>query len=375
MDTRKPHPFTVRVEEESLADLRRRLAATRWPTPIPAPGWSAGAEPTTVRRLAAHWADGFDWRAQEAAINRLPHFTVPIGGTQVHFLHVRGEGDDPFPIVLTHGWPSTFLELTHLADRLAHPSRYGGDPADSFDVVVPSLPGFAFSAQRTDGAQTHDLWHTLMRDVLGYRRFGAHGGDLGAGVTTRLARAYPRSLTGIHVLAAAGPPAVPEEDRTPEERRYLAEVARWERDEGGYQHQQSTRPMTLAYGLADSPVGLLAWIAEKYRAWSDSGGDLSARFTDDEVLTQVSLYWHTGTISTSLRPYFEYRYAWQRVEVPTAIAVFPHDLSRPPRSWVERGYHLVRYTRMPRGGHFAAHEEPALLAEDITEFFREAGRR
>jgi pimeloyl-ACP methyl ester carboxylesterase len=366
-----PNPFTVSVPDESLADLRRRLASTRWPAEIPSPGWSAGAEPATVRRLAAHWADGFDWRAQEKAINRLPHFTVPIHGSPVHFLHFRGEGADPFPIVLTHGWPSSFLELTKLAERLAHPSRHDGEPADSFDVVVPSLPGFTFSAARTDAAQTHDLWHTLMRDVLGYRRFGAHGGDLGAGVTTRLARAYPDSLAGIHLLAAASPPAVPDEEQTPEEKQFLAEVAQWERDEGGYEHQQSTRPMTLAYGLSDSPTGLLAWLTEKYRAWSDCGGDLATRFTDDEVLTQVSLYWHTGTIATSLRPYFEYRYEWRRVEVPTGIAVFPHDLNRPPRSWVARGYHLTRYTRMPRGGHFAAHEEPALLADDITAFFRE----
>ncbi len=365
-----PAPFTVSVPDESLTDLRRRLAATRWPPRIPAPGWSAGAEQATVRRLAAHWADGYDWRAQEAAINRLPHFTVPIGGERVHFLHVRGEGTNPFPVVLTHGWPSTFLELVDLADRLAHPSRHGGNPEDSFDVVVPSLPGFAFSEQRTDGARTHDLWHTLMHDVLGYRRFGAHGGDLGAGVTTRLARAYPDSLAAIHLLAAADPPAVPEDEQTPEEKRYLAEEARWRREEGAYAHQHATRPMTLAYGLSDSPTGLLAWIVEKYRAWSDCGGDLATRFTDDQVLTQVSVYWHTGTITTSLRPYFDHRHSWQRVEVPTGIAVFPHDISRPPRSWVARGYHLTRYTAMPRGGHFGGHEEPGLLAEDITAFFR-----
>lgn len=365
-----PTPFTVHVDDASLDDVRRRLVQTRWPAEIPAPGWSAGAETTTIRRLADYWADGFDWRAEEAALNQLPHFVVPIGGQQIHYLHFRGEGKASLPIVLTHGWPSTFLELTKLADRLAHPSRYGGDPADAFDVVVPSLPGFTFSPQRNDNAQTHELWHTLMRDVLGYQRFAAHGGDLGAGITTRLARSHPESLAGIHVLAVAGPPAVPEEDQTPEERRYLAEVAQWEQDEGGYQHQQSTRPKTLAYGLSDSPVGMLAWITEKYRAWSDSGGELATRFTDNEILTQASLYWHTGCIATSLRPYFDYRYAWERVEVPTAVAVFPHDLSRPPRSWAERSYHVTRYTTMPRGGHFAAHEEPALLADDITTFFR-----
>ena len=227
-----PTPFTVHVDDACLDDVRRRLVQTGWPAEIPAPGWSAGAEAATIRRLADHWAEGFDWRVQEAALNQLPHFVVPIGGQQIHYLHLRGEGEASLPIVLTHGWPSTFLELTKLADRLAHPSLYGGDPGDAFDVVVPSLPGFTFSPQRSDSAQTHELWHTLMSDVLGYQRFAAHGGDLGAGITTRPARSHPESLAGIHLLAVASPPAVPEQDQTPEERRYLAEAAQWEQDEG-----------------------------------------------------------------------------------------------------------------------------------------------
>ncbi|MGW0505077.1 epoxide hydrolase family protein [Micromonospora sp. NPDC003241] len=370
-----PKPFAFKVSDSALDDLRRRLSLTRWPTVIPAPAWSAGTDMTTLKRLVAYWADGFDWRSQEAAINKLPQFTVQVGAEPVHYLHLRGEGNNPRPIVLTHGWPSSFLELTKLADRLAQPSRYGGDATDSFDVVVPSLPGFAFSPQRSDNAQTHDLWHRLMTDVLGYQQYGAHGGDLGAGVTTRLARAYPDSLTGIHLLAIANPPDVPVDQQSPEEQQFLAQAAQWERDEGGYEHQQSTRPMTLAYGLSDSPTGVLAWIVEKYRAWSDCDGDLHTRFTDDDMLTQASLYWHTGTIATSFRPYFDHRPDWRRVEVPTAVAVFPHDLVRPPQSWAQRSYHLTRYTPMPRGGHFAAHEEPALLANDITAFFRETHLR
>ncbi|MFY1669831.1 epoxide hydrolase family protein [Plantactinospora sp. WMMB334] len=371
-------PFTLHVSEPELEDLRRRLRHTRWPTPIPAPGWTAGTEPETMARLLRYWADRFDWRIQEAAVNAVPQFTVPVGGARIHLVRLRGEGGRPMPILLTHGWPSTFLELTRLGDRLANPSRYGGDPADSFDVVIPSLPGFAFSEPRPGWPAeppTHELWHTLMHDILGYQRYGAHGGDLGAGVSSRLAAAHPESVVGLHLLAAMNPPVAPDEPLGDDERAHLAQLAQWHAEEGGYEHQQQTRPATLAHGLSDSPAGLLAWIVEKYRAWSDCGGDLSAAFTDDEILTQASIYWFTNTIATSFRPYAEYhrfgRDSWRRVEVPTGIAVFPHDLTRPPRRWVERTYRLTRYTPMPRGGHFAAHEEPELLATDITAFFRD----
>ncbi|WP_422770317.1 epoxide hydrolase family protein [Plantactinospora sp. WMMC1484] len=371
-------PFTLHVREPELEDLRRRLRDTRWPAPIPGPGWTAGAEPETMAHLVRYWADGFDWRAQEAAVNALPQFTVPVGGARIHLVRLHGEGSRPMPIVLTHGWPSTFLELTRLGDRLANPSRYGGDPADAFDVVIPSLPGFAFSEPRPGWPAeppTHELWHTLMHDVLGYERYGAHGGDLGAGVSSRLAAAHPESVAGLHLLAAMNPPVAPDEPLGDDERDHLAQMALWHAEEGGYEHQQQTRPRTLAHGLSDSPAGLLAWIVEKYRAWSDCGGDLSAAFTDDEILTQASVYWFTNTIATSFRPYAEYhrfgRDSWRRVEVPTGIAVFPYDLTRPPRSWVERTYRLTRYTAMPRGGHFAAHEAPDLLATDLAAFFRD----
>jgi pimeloyl-ACP methyl ester carboxylesterase len=370
--------FTVQIDEAQLDDLRQRLLRTRPPAPVPAPGWSIGTDPATVARLVRYWADGFDWRAQEAAINALPQFTVSIGGARVHLVRLRGEGERPLPIVLTHGWPSTFLELTRLGDRLANPSRYGRDPADSFDVVIPSLPGFTFSDPRPGWPaepSTHELWHTLMHDVLGYERYGSHGGDLGAGVSTRLAAAHPESVVGLHLLAATEPMAVPDEELSDEERAHLAQAAQWQREEGGYQHEQQTRPMTLAPGLSDSPAGLLAWIIEKYRAWTDCGGDLSAAFSDDEILTQVSLYWFTNTIATSFRPYVEHHVfgrEQQPVTVPTGIAVFPKDLVRPPQSWVQRSYpRLTRYTAMPRGGHFAAHEQPELLAADITTFFRD----
>jgi pimeloyl-ACP methyl ester carboxylesterase len=371
------NPPVIAVSDAELADLRARLAATRWAEPWPVDGWAAGTDPAELRRLAAYWARGYDWRAHEAAINALPSHFADLDGTPVHYLRFDGEHPDALPIVLTHGWPSSFLELTALADRLATPSRYGGTPEDAFTVIVPSLPGFAFSPQRptlTGGGQTHELWHRLMHDELGFDRYAAHGGDLGAGVTSRLAEAHPEALIGIHLLAVAAPADYDPATLTPQEQAHLEAVAAWQTHEGGYQHQQSTRPLTLSQGLADSPTGLLAWLVEKYRAWSDNDGDLSARFSDDFLLTQVSLYWFTGTISTSFRPYFEYAHGLtrrvQRVSVPTAVALFPADLSRPPRSWAERTYHLTRYTHLPRGGHFAAHEEPDLLAHDITEFFR-----
>jgi pimeloyl-ACP methyl ester carboxylesterase len=371
------HPMImVAVADTELDDLRSRLRRTRWPTGWPVSGWEAGTDAGELRRLVAYWADGYDWRAHEAAINTLPSHLADIDGTPVHYLRFDGERPDALPIVLTNGWPSSFLELAALARRLASPSRHGGQAADAFTVIVPSLPGFAFSPQRrslTRPPQTHEIWHRLMHDELGFARYAAHGGDLGAGITSRLAEAHPDAVVGIHLTAVASPVAYDTADVTPQEQEYLDSVAAWSAQEGGYMHQQSTRPMTLSYGLADSPAGLLAWILEKYRAWSDCSGDLSSRFSNDFLLTQASLYWFTQTISTSFRPYYEYAQGLtrrvERIEVPTALALFPADLTHPPRSWAERVYNITRYTRMPRGGHFAAHEEPELLARDLTDFF------
>jgi len=367
----------ISVSDAELEELRTRLRGTRWPTPWPTSGWDAGTEPGELRRLVDYWSSDYEWRAHEQAINALPSYVADVYGTPLHYLRFEGEHRDALPIVLTNGWPSSFLELTGLADRLAAPSRYGKDPADAFTVIVPSLPGFAFSPQRPslmEGAQTHELWHRLMREELGFARYAAHGGDLGAGITSRLAEAHPDEVVGIHLLAVANPVEYDPATLTPEESAYLASLETWATAEGGYQHQQSTRPLTLSYGLADSPTGLLAWMLEKYRAWSDCDGELSTRFSDDFLLTQASLYWFTRAISTSFRPYYEYAEGLtnrvERVTVPTALALFPAELSHPPRSWAERTYAVARYTRLPRGGHFAAHEEPDLLAEDIAVFFR-----
>lgn len=366
----------LNVPEDDLEDLRRRLRAARWPREWPTAEWAAGTSLAELRRLTGYWACGYDWRAQETAINALPSRFAAIAGHPVHYLKYDGERPGSVPIVLTNGWPSTFLELTGLAARLAAPSRFGLPGRACFTVVVPSLPGFTFSAQRPTlpaDLPTHELWHRLMHDELGYARYAAHGGDLGAGITSRLAAAHPESLIGIHLLAVGAPVSYDEATLTAEERRYLADVARWTAEEGAYMHQQSTRPLTLGYGLSDSPAGLLAWIVEKYRAWSDSGGVLGNSFSDDFLLTQASLYWFSNTISTSFRPYYEYGRGVPRglpaVTVPTALALFPKDLTQPPRSWAARTHNVVRYRQMPRGGHFAAVEAPELLAADIAGFF------
>lgn len=365
----------ITVTDDELADLRQRLRNTRWSPSWPVAGWTAGTDEAELRRLASYWADGFDWPTQQAQINALPWHSADIDGTPLRYLRFESETPGALPLILTNGWPSTAFELVELARRLAEPSQYGGAAADAVTVIVPALPGFPFSPQRpTHEEQNHELWHRLMRDELGFDRYAAHGGDLGANITSRLAEAYPDEIVGIHLLAVAYPKTLDVESLVGEEHDHAAAVEAWRKEEGGYQHQQQTRPLSLAPGLSDSPVGLLAWILEKYRAWSDSGGDLSSRFSDDFLLTQASLYWFTNSISTSFRPYWEFAAGFSppvgRVTVPTAVAVFPHDLMKPPRSWAERTYNVVRYTVFPAGGHFAPHEEPALLADDIREFLR-----
>ena len=369
--------FKVAVPDADVEDLRSRLRGTRWPVAWPSTSWEAGTDIAELQRLVQYWASDYDWRAQETAINALAHQFADIDGTEVHFLRFEGEHPDALPLVVTHGWPSTFLEGVELAQRLAEPSRHGGRAEDAFTVIVPSLPGFGFSPQRPSlppRMPTHEIWHRLMTEELGFERYAAHGGDLGAGVTTMLGQAYPEAVVGIHLLAVADPVEVDPASVTSDEQAYLDAVAAWFAQDGAYEHQQMTRPLTLSYGLSDSPAGLLGWLVEKYRAWTDSDGVLSRRFSDDFVLTQASLYWFTNSISTSFRPYYEYAHGMRQpleaVTVPTALAVFPRDLSQPPRRWAERTYNLTRYIRMPRGGHFAAHEEPQLLGDDITAFFR-----
>lgn len=359
----------IEVPDEKLADLRQRLLNARWPDPWPLDGWDAGTDRNELRRLVDYWTGGFDWRAQEAAINALPSHFETVHGVRVHYLRFDAEVSDAPAIVLTHGWPSTFLEEVRLAEILSRPSEHGGNSSEALTVIVPALPGFPFTEQQLQlpGTPTHELWHDLM-SKLGFGRYLAHGGDLGAGISARLAQAHPDAVIGIHVLAVADP--ADQSDPTEEELAYRSQLQRWDAEEGGYEHLQRTRPLTAAFGLNDSPVGLLAWLLEKYHAWTDHR-DGAAGLTDDLILTQVSLYWFCGVIAASFRPYWEHR-AYPpgpvAVTAPTGLAVFPADLVQPPRSWAERNYNVVRYTRMPRGGHFAALEEPYLLATDIRAF-------
>lgn len=369
-----PHrPAFLDVSSEDVDDLRKRLRETRWPEPWPSTGWEAGTDQDTLHRLVRYWAESFDWDAQRRRIDALPWHTAGLGGPSVSYLRFDAETSGGLPIVLTNGWPSTAMELVDVAERLATPSRFGGHANNALTVIIPALPGLPFSPQRARfDEQTHELWHQLMTEHLGFERYVAHGGDLGAGITSRLAQEHPDEVAGIHLLAVAAPLHLDQSTITPEERAHLDQVNAWIATEGAYQHQQQTRPLTLAPALSDSPAGLLSWILEKHRAWSDCGENVSTRFSDDYLATLASVYWFTNSIGTSLRPYYEFAAGFttrvERVLVPTAVALFPHDLSRPPRSWAERTYNVTRYTVMPRGGHFAPHEEPALLADDIVAF-------
>jgi pimeloyl-ACP methyl ester carboxylesterase len=379
--------FEIHVPEPRLADLRARLARTRFDPDDEATDWEAGTSPAYLRQLIQYWQAGFDWRAQEAKLNAFPQFRATVQGTAIHFLHLRGDGDRPLPIVLTHGYPDSFLRFLKLAPLLAHPGAHGGDPRDAFHVVVPSLPGYGFSEPHLGGGGTFhfgDLWHKLMTDELGYHRFGAHGGDWGSTVSEHLARSHAGSLAGIHLTEVPFWHAFQRPgDLDPDEEKYLAENQQYLMREGAYAMIQGTRPQTLADGLNDSPLGLAAWLLEKFQRWSDCGGDIERRFTKDELLTNIVLYWVTETIGTSFLPYYDLTQAgvsrWMlekakewvgSSQVPTGFALFPKDLTRPPRRWAERFYNVQRWTELPRGGHFAAMEEPQLLAEEIRAFFR-----
>jgi microsomal epoxide hydrolase len=304
----RPESFTLSVPDEDIADLRERLARTRFPDQAPGEPWAYGTDVGYLRELVDHWRDGFDWRAQEARLNAFPQYQVPLHGIRLHFLHVPGEGPDPCPLLLSHGWPGSVFEFLELIPRLTQPARFGGDPADAFTVVAPSLPGFGLSfapgQPRFSAEAIADCFAELMGRVLGHERFAAQGGDWGAFVTARLGHAHADRVIGIHLnlLPVRRDPSIVA-DPTPEERRFLDELARWLKEETGYQWIQGSRPQTLAFALTDSPAGLAAWIVEKFRAWSDCGGDVESVFTKDELLANLGLYWFTGAIGSSFWPY------------------------------------------------------------------------
>jgi pimeloyl-ACP methyl ester carboxylesterase len=377
--------FKIAIPQATLDDLRARLARTRWPDEVEGAGWDYGTNLSYMKELADYWQHTYDWRKHEAALNTFAHFKAEVDGFGIHFIHERGKGPNPLPIIITHGWPDSFYRMHKIIPLLTDPASYGGDPANSFDVIVPELPGFGFSGRpRERGitlARTAELWARLMRDVLGYQRYAAAGGDFGSGITQLLALAHPESVVGIHVtdlgfytLNARQP------DLTPAEKQYMGANQGWFFQEGAYTMIQASKPQTLAYGLNDSPVGLAAWIVEKFRAWSDCDGDVEKRFSKDELLTNIMIYWVTQTINSSIRNYYkdlsmpQPLSPGQRIDIPAGFARFPKDLPPGitlPRELAERHLRVERWTEMPRGGHFAALEEPELLAEDMRAFFHD----
>lgn len=378
----QPQPFTVDIADAVLVDLRERLARVRWPDAPPGAGWEYGTDVAYLRELVDYWRDRYDWRAQEARLNAFAQYTVPLAGIDLHFIHQPGVGPQPLPLLLSHGWPGSVWEFHKVIPLLTDPARFGGDPADAFTVVAPSLPGYGFSFRpgqpRFGVAAIAASFAELMTDVLGYGRFVAQGGDWGSMIAARLGLDYPERVAAIHLNYLALARDTDPLPDSPGEAQYQRDLAAWQREETAYQAIQGTKPQTLAFGLADSPVGLAAWIVEKFRTWSDCGGDIESVFSKDELLTNIMLYWATGAIGSSFWPYYDRLHAGgdplppgKRVGVPTAHSAFPREIVRPTRARAERRFNIQRWTAMAAGGHFAALEQPEALVADVRAFFRD----
>jgi epoxide hydrolase len=371
------HPFRIDIPAADLDDLRSRLACTRWPDELPGAGWDYGIPLGYVRELAEYWRTGYDWRVHERQLNDFPQFTTVIQDQRVHFLHVRSPEPDALPLIMTHGWPGSVVEFTEVIGPLTDPRGHGGDPADAFHLVVPSIPGYGFSGPTHErGWNTHRVavaWDELMTR-LGYQRYGAQGGDWGSAISRELGITVPEHLAGVHLNMLIPQGEVDEADLTEVEKGRRERQRQFRGTGMGYGMIQSTRPQTLAYGLTDSPAGQLAWITEKFREWTD--GDLPDDAVDrDQLLTNVSVYWLTGTAGSSARLYFESARSgtWGPPAVstvPTGVAVFPYEIAPPIRRFAELSNNIVHWTEFDRGGHFAAMEEPDLLVGDVRQFFR-----
>jgi len=391
MEITHAKPFEIRVDDWVLADLDARLASTRLPPEQGPPGWDAGSSPAYLQGLLDHWLYHYDWRAEEAALNRFKQFRATVRGAEIHFIHERARnhagGKPPLPLILTHGFPDSFTRFLKIIPMLTDPAAYGGQANDAFDVVVPSLPWCAFSHEHRHASGlfgVNDIWHALMTEVLGYERFGAHGGDWGSTITEHIARSHANSVVGIHLTDVPFWHSL----KTPDdlrsvEREYVDSVQQFQMKEGAYAMVQGQKPQTLSDALNDSPIGLAAWLTEKFQRWSDCDGDLDAVFTKNEMLTNAMVYWVTGSIGGAFLPYYDVLRAgpprWiaeavkQKIgsdQVPAGFAMFPKDLSHPPREWAERFFNVQRWTEFEKGGHFAAMEQPEALAADIREFFR-----
>jgi pimeloyl-ACP methyl ester carboxylesterase len=370
--------FEIHVDDAVLEDLRGRLARTRVPDQIEGTGWEYGMPAGYLAELVDYWREEYDWRAQEARLNELAHFRTRIDGQSIHFVHARSQRDDAFPLLLLHGWPGSIVEFLRVVPRLTDPDAHGGDGADAFHVVMPSLPGYGFSEPtRSRGWDVRRIAFAMIELMrrLGFERYGAQGGDWGAQVTTRIGALDPDHCAAIHLNMPIGEPPSDPAEQMPlgaEDTAALAEMQRFRHEESGYALEQSTKPQTLGVGLNDSPAGLLAWIVEKFHAWSDCDGHPENAFARDDLLTNVMTYWVTQTITSSTRLYWERMHSRERPEyvpVPTGVARYPKEPLRYPRAWVERSYNVTYWTDMPRGGHFAAMEQPELFADDLRAFF------
>jgi pimeloyl-ACP methyl ester carboxylesterase len=375
-------PFRVNIPQAKIDHIIKRVRAAEWPERLDADDWRYGANWDYMRLLSKYWVEQFDWRKAEANLNRYPQFLARVGDYDIHFYYVKGRGPKPMPLILTHGWPGSVFEFLEAIGPLSDPASFGGSAVDAFDVIVPSMPGYGFSskpkAKPIGPAATATLWNTLMTKVLGYSKYGAQGGDLGDQVTTQLGRAYPDSLFGIHLnnIGESRKLKFPEDsEQTPEERAWIRDAdAEW-LAEGGYSREQHTKPQTVAFALADNPLGTAAWLVEKLKIWSDSPDGREPVFTKDQVLTDVMIYLVTDTIGTTIwfyRGLDEDPILTSRVSVPTGVIYSPRELLsfKPPKSVVERNFNLVRFTQLTKGGHFAFWEQPGALVQDVREFFR-----
>jgi microsomal epoxide hydrolase len=376
-----PAPFTIAVPDAELDDLHQRLAATRWPDEIPGSDWQYGSNLAYIKELVAYWQHNYRWRAQERLLNSFPQYRIQLDDVTLHYIHQPGVGPQPLPLLISHGWPGSIYEFVKVIGPLSDPARYGGEARDAFTVVAPSLPGYGFShvpnQRRLNLQDMAALFARLMTQVLGYPRFAAQGGDWGSFITARLGFAYPQQVVGIHLnMVPVAPHPGAREHLSAAEQAFLQEAEHFRAAETGYQWIQGTKPQTLAFALNDSPVGLAAWITEKFYTWTDCHGRIESRVSKDDLLTNIMLYWITRTINSSFWLYYQMRHhPWrlgrgERITVPTAVAAFPREIMRPPPEWVARVCNLQRYTAMPAGGHFAALEEPHALVEDIRAFYR-----
>ncbi len=376
-----PEPYRIHVPDEVLKDLKARLRNTRWPDQLEGTGWEYGTDTQYLKTLVDYWANDFDWRAQEKKLNAFHNYRASVDGLRIHFIHekghVKGSGPNPIPVLMLHGWPSSFVQFQKIIPLLTDPAAHGAPDAPSFDVVVPSLPGYGFSDIPTGRGfaiqAMAERFTKLMTETLGYKRFALRGSDIGQSVTQQLALAHPDLVIGAHVTGLLrGTPTQGAGAPGEAEQKFNRAMAEWDATELAYARMHGQKPQTLAVGLNDSPAGLASWIVEKFQKWGDTKGNVESRFSKDELLTNLTLYWATGTAASSVRLYYEFtreKRLQGRVQVPTALLIATHDMVPPPREVAERMYNVARWTQTDVGGHFLEWEEPQLVAEDLRAFF------